>query len=251
MQKQEDLVAFYSDISLAYDDLFPVSPEQRSLFESLGDDGGVRIVVDCGCGTGSQLQPFAAAGLSCLGFDPDPSLISIARRKLALYPKTRVETGSFADLSNIVSFPSDLLMCLGNSLVHVPQDDASRFLADAAGALSRSGTMLLQILNYERLRREGVTELPVLRAYGGRVEFQREYEWDGDRKVLFRTSLRFAGEDESRIVRNEFPLYPLYPEEFRVMVASAGFRDIRFYGDFALSGFSAGSEALVCLARKT
>lgn len=243
-------MAFYTDISLVYDDLFPVSPEQRALFDSLMDDGGARSVVDCGCGTGSQLQPFAVRGLSCFGFDPDASLVAIARRKLASHPKARVDTGSFADLPCLVSFPSDLLMCLGNSLVHVPQDEASRFFADAAGALSRSGTLLLQILNYERLLRERVTELPMLHAAEGTVEFRRGYEWEGDRRVLFRTSLRFTGAGEPRIARNEIPLYPVYPEELRWMMANAGFGDIRFYGDFARSDFSPGSEALVCLARK-
>jgi len=243
-------LAFYTDISLVYDDLFPVSREQRALFVSLMDDGGARSIVDCGCGTGAQLHPFAVAGLSCLGFDPDPSLVAIARRKLAACPKTRIETGSFVDLPRLVSFPSDLLMCLGNSLVHVPQNQASRFLADAAEALSRSGALLLQILNYERLLREGVTDLPLIRASEGTVEFRRRYEWEGDRKVLFRTSLRLSGEEEPRIVRNEFPLYPIYPDELWDMLASAGFGDVRFHGDFAFTEFSPGSEALVCLARK-
>ena len=243
-------MAFYTDISLVYDDLFPVSREQRTLFDSLMDDGGTRSVVDCGCGTGAQLHPFAVAGLSCLGFDPDPSLVAIARRKLASCPKSRVETGSFADLSRIVSFPSDLLMCLGNSLVHVPQNEASRYLRDAAEALSRSGALLLQILNYERLLREGVTELPLIRTSDGTVEFRRRYEWEGDRKVIFRTSLRLSGADEPLIVRNEFPLYPVYPDELWEMLASAGFGNVHFYGDFALTDFSPGSEALVCLARK-
>lgn len=243
-------MAFYSDISLVYDDLFPVSAEQRALFDSLMDDGGARSIVDCGCGTGSQLQPFAAAGLSCFGFDPDPSLVAIARRKLAAYPKTRIEEGSFADLPRLVPFHSDLLMCLGNSLVHVPKDEASRFLADAAGALSPSATLLLQILNYERLLREGVTELPMIRASEGTVEFRRKYEWEGERKVLFRTSLRIAGADQPRIARNEIPLYPIYPEEMWEMLTKAGFGEIRFYGNFARSEFSPGSEALVCLARK-
>jgi glycine/sarcosine N-methyltransferase len=243
-------LTFYTDISLVYDDLFPVSPEQRNLFVSLMDDGGARSVVDCGCGTGSQLQPFAVAGLSCFGFDPDPSLIAIARRKLAAYPKTRVEGGSFADMPGLVPFPSDLLMCLGNSLVHVPQEEASRFFADAAGALSRSGTLLLQILNYERLKCDKVTELPMIRVSEGTVEFRRKYEWEGDRRVLFRTSLRFSGADEPRIARNEIPLYPIYPEELWEILTNAGFGDIRFYGDFARSDFSPGSEALVCLARK-
>lgn len=243
-------MAFYSDISLVYDDLFPVSREQRALFDSLMDDGGVRSVVDCGCGTGSQLQPFALAGLSCLGFDPDPSLVAIARRKLATCPKTRVECASFADLERIVSFPSDLLMCLGNSLVHVPQGEASKFLVAASGTLSRSGMLLLQILNYERLLREGVTELPLISAQDGGVEFRRGYEWEGDRKVLFRTSLRITGAEEPRILRNEIPLYPIYPDELWEMLAGAGFGYVRFFGDFSRSEFSPGSEALVCLARK-
>jgi glycine/sarcosine N-methyltransferase len=242
-------MAFYTDISLVYDDLFPVSPEQRALFASLMDGGGARSVTDCGCGTGSQLQPFAVGGLSCFGFDPDPSLVAIARRKLAAYPKARVETGSFADLPRFIPVPSDLLMCLGNSLVHVPQGEASRFFTDSAGALSRFGTLLLQILNYERLKRDKVTELPVLRASQGTVEFRRKYVWEDDRRVLFRTSLRFADADEPRIVRNEITLYPIYPEELWEMLTKAGFGDIRFYGDFARSEFSPGSEAVVCLAR--
>jgi glycine/sarcosine N-methyltransferase len=243
-------LAFYTDISLVYDDLFPVSPEQRALFDSLMGDGGARSIVDCGCGTGSQLEPFAAAGLSCLGFDPDPSLVAIARRKLAAYPKARIETGSFADLPRLAASRSDLLMCLGNSLVHVPQDEASRFLADAAGALSRPGTLLLQILNYERLLRERVTELPLIRASEGAVEFRRKYEWEGDRKLLFRTTLRVAAADQPRIARNEIPLYPIYPEELWETLTGAGFGEIRYYGNFARAEFSPGSEALVCLARK-
>jgi hypothetical protein len=106
------------------------------------------------CGTGSQLLPFAAAGVACLGFDPDPSLVAIARSKLAAYPGARVEEGAFADLPRLASSPADLLLCLGNSLVHVPAEDASRFLSDAAEALFPDGSILLQILNYERLFRE-------------------------------------------------------------------------------------------------
>ena len=90
-------MAFYSDISLVYDDLFPVSPEQRSLFDSLMERGstlrrGLRVRDRIAA------PPFAVSGLSCLGFDPDPSLVALARRKLAAYPKARVEEGAFADL---------------------------------------------------------------------------------------------------------------------------------------------------------
>lgn len=243
-------MTFYADISVAYDDLFPVSPAQRSLLENLREEGGVRSVIDCGCGTGSQLLPFAAAGVACLGFDPDPSLVAIARSKLAAYPGARVEEGGFADLPRLAASPADLLLCLGNSLVHVPAEDASRFLSDAAKALSPDGTILLQILNYERLFREGATELPLIRSADGSAELRRHYDWEGRRKVAFRTTLRLSTAEGPMIRRNEVPLYPLFPEELREMASRAGFADVRFYGDFARAPFSGESDAVVCLARK-
>lgn len=243
-------MTFYSDISVVYDDLFPVSPELRGLLDSLVAGGTLRSVTDCGCGTGAQLFPFAAAGLACLGFDPSPPLIAIARRKLASYPRTRAEVGAFADLLRLTSFPSDLVMCLGNSLVHVPQEEAARFLSDAGKALNPGGTLLLQILNYERLRKAGATDLPLIRASEGTVEFRRRYEWESDGKVRFQTTLRLPTGDGPRIVRNELPLYPVYPDELWEMLLKGGFADVRFHGNFARADFSPESEALVCLARK-
>jgi SAM-dependent methyltransferase len=243
-------VTFYSDISAVYDDLFPVSPEQKAFLDSLMTGGTLRSVTDCGCGTGAQLLPFAAAGLACLGFDPSPSLIAIARRKLATYPRTRAEVGVFADLLRLTSFPSDLLMCLGNSLVHVPQEEAARFLSDAGKALNPGGTLLLQILNYERLRKAGITDLPLIRAVEETVEFRRHYEWESNGKVRFQTNLRLPTAEGPRILRNELPLYPVYPDELWEMLLKAGFADIRFHGSFARTDFSPESEALVCLARK-
>lgn len=247
---EDEILTFYADISVAYDDLFPVSPAQRSLLENLREEGRVRSVVDCGCGTGSQLLPFAVAGVECMGFEPDPSLVAIARKKLAGYPNARIEEGGFADLPRLAASPSDLLMCLGNSLVHVSADGASRFLSDAAAALSPGGAILLQILNYERLFREGVTELPLIRSGDGGAELRRQYEWEGRRKLLFRTALRLSTAEGPLIRRNVVPLFPLFPEELWEMVAGAGFGDIAFFGDFARSDFSGDSEAVVCIARK-
>lgn len=242
---------FYTDLSEVYDALFPVSSAQRSLFDGILREGWVSRVADAGCGSGAQLLHFASAGISCVGFDPDPALVELARRKLAPFPDARVEIGGFADVARLVTPAVDLVLCLGNSLVHVAQEEARRFLADAAGATSPAGGILLQILNYERLLREGVAELPLMRADDGAIEFRRRYDWESPRKVGFRTTLRIARGDEPLVIRNDIPLYPIYPDELWEMLAAAGFSRIRYSGDFAGSEFTPGSEALVCLARKT
>ena len=112
-------------------------------------------------------------GIPCIGFDPDPALVELARRKLAPFPDARVATGGFADIARIVPPGVDLVLCLGNSLVHVPQEEARRFVADAAAVVSPAGGILVQILNYEPLFRGHVTELPLMRAQDGAIEFRR------------------------------------------------------------------------------
>jgi len=243
-------LAFYTDLSDVYDALFPVSDAQRALFDRLLASGRVRRVADAGCGSGGQLLPFAFAGVECVGFDPDPALVARARAKLSPYPRARVEEGGFEDVSRIVSAPADLILCLGNSLVHVPQEEAARFLRDAAGVTTEEGEILLQILNYERLLLGKVTTLPLMHADEGAIEFRRGYAWEGARKVRFQTVLRIAEGCEPRIIRNDIPLYPIYPDELWEMLDRAGFSGIRFFGDFAGSDFSQESDALVCLAGK-
>lgn len=244
-------MAFYSDLSEAYDELFPVSDAQRALFDGILGAGTIRRSADAGCGSGAQLLHFASAGISCVGFDPDPALVALARGKLAAFPGAVVEVGGFADTVRLVPPGTDLLLCLGNSLVHVPRDQAARFVADAASVLARGGWLLLQVLNYDRLYRYGVTELPVMTARGGAVEFRRSYAWEGRERVRFRTTLRISGEGTDRIRRNDIPLYPLYPEDLRGMLPGAGFAPVGYYGDFARTDFTDDSEALVCLARKS
>jgi len=243
-------LAFYTDLCGVYDALFPVSEAQAALFDRILSTGAVRRVADAGCGSGAQLLRFAVAGADCIGFDPDPDLVALAKRKLASFPSSRVEVGGFSDTKRVVHPPVDLLLCLGNSLVHVPQEDAGRFLEDAAEVLAEGGRILLQILNYERLLLHDVTTLPLMMAGEGAIEFRRSYRWEGPRSVRFLTSLRISEGGQPRIHRNDIPLYPIYPDELWEMLSRAGFSDIRYSGDFSGAEFSPESEALVCLAKR-
>jgi len=243
-------LAFYTDLCGVYDALFPVSEAQAAHFDRILSTGAVHRVADAGCGSGAQLLRFAAAGADCIGFDPDPDLVALAKRKLASFPSSRVEVGGFSDTKRFVHPPADLLLCLGNSLVHVPQEDAGRFLEDAAEVLAEGGRILLQILNYERLLLHEVTNLPLMKAGEGAIEFRRSYRWEGPRSVRFLTSLRISEGGQPRIHRNDIPLYPIYPDELWEMLSRAGFSDIRYSGDFSGAEFSPESEALVCLAKR-
>jgi SAM-dependent methyltransferase len=243
-------VSFYEQLSAAYDALFPVSSAQRALLRSFAEANPGLRVVDAGCGSGAQLLPIAELGGSCTGFDPDEAMVALARRKLAPFGHVRIEAGGFGDLPRFAEPGSvDLLLCVGNSLVHVPRDEASRFLSDAAVALAPGGLLLLQILNYDRFTPDGETVLPPLRAADGSASMARRYRWTDVATLRFLTELRLSAASD-RPVENDIPLYPIRPAELRGMLEAAGLTDAAFHADYALSAFSKESEALVCLARK-
>jgi SAM-dependent methyltransferase len=242
-------LSFYEQLSAAYDALFPVSAAQRALLRSFAEANPGLGVVDAGCGSGAQLLPIAELGGRCTGFDPDEAMAGLARRKLAPFGNVRIETGGFGDLPGFVPPGSvDLVLCLGNSLVHVPRDEAARFLSDAAVALAPGGQLLLQILNYDRFTPEGETALPPLKAADGSASLSRRYRWVDPRTLRFLTGLSLSS--GAGVVENEIPLYPIRPAELREMLAKSGFPDAAFHADYALSAFHEESEALVCLARK-
>lgn len=243
-------MTFYEQLSEAYDALFPVSSAQRSLLRSMGYEvPGIRVV-DAGCGSGGQLLPLAELGALCTGFDPDPAMVDLARRKLAPFLNVRIERGGFADLLSFAApVSADLVLCLGNSLVHVPRPDAARFLSDAAAVLAPGGRLLLQILNYDRFSPGDETVLAPLRSADGAAVLTRRYRWEGDGQLRFLTELTLPG-DPPRILANDIPLYPIRPSDLRGLLEEAGFTEIEFWSDFARSAFANDPEALVCLARK-
>src|SRR3990172_12504721 len=103
-------LAFYRDVSDVYDALFPVSEAQRALFDRLLATGRVHRVADAGCGSGAQLLSFASAGVDCVGFDPDPALVALAKAKLAPFPPARLEIGGVSDNPPIVFPPAHLVL---------------------------------------------------------------------------------------------------------------------------------------------
>lgn len=240
---------FYQDLSEAYDALFPVSEPLRDLLLLLKDAVPVRRVADAGCGSGSQLAVLADVGVDAIGFDPDPSMVALARKRFDNSSSVTIGEGGFADLQRFVVDPVDLLLCLGNSIVHVPNDEAVAFFRNAANVVRPGGILLLQLLNYERLRKAGDADLPLISSANGAAELRRRYEWNGGGSVRFKTVLKLSSPEGPVVRRNEVTLHPLDPDHAWHRLEESGFEPA-FFGSFERTAFSPDAEALVVIARK-
>ncbi len=73
-------------------------PHRRQTETALSlNTSGIRIAIDCGCGTGSDMAFLLENGYEVHGFDNHPKSIEVCSRRFSDNPKARVSESSFAE----------------------------------------------------------------------------------------------------------------------------------------------------------
>ncbi len=148
----------------------------------------------------------------------------------------------------------DLVYSLGNSLAHLPErEEAAMLIAECHSVLKPGGVLIVQIVNFDRIIKKGVRELPEIVNDKAGVTFIRKYEYpSGDPKRINFVSefiVNKGGKTESIV--NSLPLIPLKSGELKTFFEAVFFKEIALFGDFSGSAFVADSPAtIICGLRK-
>ena len=162
-------MGFYETLSRYYDQLFPLDHEILAFLEA--ELCGAERILDIACGTGIYAAALARRGRAVVGVDADASMLSKARERA---PSLRFLEGKMESICEAVTGPFDAVLCIGNSLPHLPEVDAVRRFFDSVHRLLRpGGKLLIQIINFDRLAGKGLTRLPPL--CGEDVSMTRRY----------------------------------------------------------------------------
>jgi SAM-dependent methyltransferase len=242
----------YRDLAEYYSLLFPLNDRQRGFFEHLLHDAPADSVVDVGCGTGEHLSWFSARNFRAYGLEPDRGMFrELERRHWPGQPPTLVP-GGVDVLPGAIGESVDLVLCLGNTLPHLPDRAAvQRAVRGMAETLSPRGRIVLQTVNFDRVLDERRAAFPVIERVlpdGGRLAFFREYDWDAlPGRLLFKTRLVTpVGERQSA-----WPLLPLRREEVVRSLGDTGLSGIRVFGDYDRSPFSETSPACIIVGERS
>lgn len=232
---------FYKSLSQYYDEIFPAGEADMAFLASRF--AACVDILDLGCGTGNKSALLAAPGRRILGLDLDPDMIAVARANNSR-PGIKFQVMDMTAAPELLPPASfDGALCLGNSLAHLEDPPAmERFVAGISGLLRPGGLLALQILNYERIRRLQIRELPLLESAGAR--FERRYEPQG-RHLRFITALTVKSSGQ-RLV-NEASLYPLERDELAALLERSGFGKVDWRGGYDGSPLGADSFALIAL----
>jgi SAM-dependent methyltransferase len=225
---------------------------ERPFLESELERSPRRSVLDLGCGTGEHSLLFASLGFVTTGIDRSEEMIDKAREYEGQHPPygPRFVRGDFAELPAQVGESYGAAICLGNVLPHLDDGALESCLEAWAAWLVPEGRLVLQLLNYERIRSESVRHLPLNFREDpegdGEIVFLRLMTPAGDHHVLFHpTTLHLRPRHDPPLelkATREVRLRAWTRPELEGRLTAAGFSCEAIYGDMTRGSYRAESS---------
>jgi SAM-dependent methyltransferase len=241
-------------------------------YYSLGIEGDVQFyveeaqkagspVLELGCGTGRILIPTAEAGVEIVGLDRAPSMLEVARRKVAELPaevQGRVELveGDMREFDLGRRFA--LVTIPYRAFLHLLTDkDQRRALTCIRNHLAPGGRLILNIFD---------PRLSIIAAHSGslgsalkmvsefvhpdtghRVVVWDTRQYDEDAQMIDQYFIFEELDDDGQVlgkVYSSLILRYIYRREMQYLLELCGYEIEALYGDFQRSPFGAGGEQI-------
>lgn len=226
---------FYTSISKYCSEIFPYNSKQlQFVINEVGNLNGKHIL-DIGCATGELSFQLANSGASVIGIDINQDLLKRAKKSKA-HSKLHFQFGNMLELENDFNLEQfDAVLCFGNTLVHLPTIDLiSEILKGVFAVLKPGGKFLMQILNYDYILDEQVSELPLIETEN--IRFIRNYRFEKNNPLVrFETQLEIKREEIT--VSNKTSLFALKSKDLNDLLEEAGFQNVQFFSNFKQESF--------------
>lgn len=118
-------------------------------------------------------------------------------------------------------------------------------------SLENKGSIIIQIINYDRILRYNIKSLPTIDRKDKGIKFIREYKYPKEQTLIdFQTELLILKDGVLEKYENRVPLLPIKSKEIIDIIKEVGFSKIHVYGSFLMEKFTQDSYALVIKAFK-
>ncbi|WP_029452991.1 class I SAM-dependent methyltransferase [Clostridium algidicarnis] len=243
-------MSFYEELSNYYDTIFEKSDMTlKFLTENLKEN---YRAIDLACGSGTYAIELGKMNIEVLGIDLDESMINLSKDKSIGIEKVSFINSDMLNLKDISNMKYNSIFCIGNSLVHITDKNKIKTLfKDVYNMLDAGGEFIVQIINYDRIIKYDINELPIIKREDKGLEFARKYKHNEKKKIInFNSELTIKKDNEKISYKNSVELLPIMKEELEYMLLDSGFKNINFYGGFNKSSYTYDSYATVVRAIK-
>lgn len=243
---------FYEALSKYYDLLFPAGAAQVRFVEARVKKGGQ--VLDVAAGTGNLAVELCKRNFPVTALDLDGEMVRRIEAKqsaAAPGPLTAMQM-DMRKIGTLSPRTFDAILCIGNSIVHLNDiGEVRSTIVSMEKLLKEDGVLIVQTVNYDRILRERITELPLIEKTEDNVKvtFRRLYEFTGE-NLLFHGKLSVEEQGGVQETANAVPLLPLQSQQLEAILRESGFSQVDLYGSFQGEPYGKDSPALVAAARK-
>ncbi len=205
-------------------------------------------ILDSACGTGMHAIALAKAGHQVSAADLFPQMIEKSQQNaLATGVQVNFKTAGFGKMETTFgSNRFDLLLCLGNSLPHILDDQALfSALMDFAAVLRPGGKLMIQNRNFDAVIRDQARWMEPQTHRNAEEEwiFQRFYDFLPNGLIRFNiVTLKRREESEWESHVASTLLKPQLSNEMVPVLSQAGFEDIQIFGSMQGEEFSPESS---------
>ena len=234
-----DLVALY--------DVDNPAGVDHDYYRALAETLNARRIIDLGCGTGLLTRALARPGRSVAGIDPSRTMIDWARRQ----PRAQEVSWIEGDASSIpVTGDVDLVLCTGNTIMHLSGEDLTAALRQIIRGLRPGGVVSFECRNpaareWERWARE--TTIGARDTSLGRLtEWIEVIAVTGERVTFDAHNVLPTGED--RVYTSI--LHFRDADAYQSALHDSGFEDIDVDGGWTGDAATTTSSLLVFRARR-
>ena len=217
-------------------------------------DGSPAHVLDSASGTAMHAIALAQRGYKAAAADLSPEMVARARQNAAAAGVAlRVEAAGFGEQAAAFGDGAfDAVICLGNSLPHVPDEAAlAAALADFAACLRPGGLLLLQSRNFDAVLSHHQRWMEPQSHQEGDAEslFIRFYDFDPDGRVTFNMlTLQRQGDAPWSQQVTATRLLPLTQALLTAALEKLGYAQIQVYGSLAGGPFDAETSPNLVIA---
>lgn len=242
---------FYDNLSDDYDSMLNFNKLIESRKESLKKfiKFDYKNAIDIGCGTGADSIALTMNGLNVVGYDTSLGMIEKARinaknRKLKIkFFNTPVQNLGYNEYNKL-----DIVVSLGNAIANISPKILNRIFKKVYKLLKPSGRLLIQILNYESVRKYGKRIVNITR--GNENIYVRFYDFEQGSLRFNILTVKDKVLQDYNLITTE--LYEHKKRELKELLTNNGFTRIKYYSDFNKSKFvSKSSKDLIIIAEKT